>query len=99
VRWRIWPSHQVHLASTDVLARYGGEEFIIIMPETEREEAVLVMTRVQRELTAIFPAQQRARADDLQRRVAQRQSAEGADAVMKRADMALYQAKQAGATA
>lgn len=85
------------LRPTDVLARYGGEEFIIILPETEREEAVQVMTRVQRELTRQFFLHNNEKVlITFSAGVAQRSAGEMPDAVMKRADVALYQAKQTG---
>ncbi len=85
------------LRPTDVLARFGGEEFVIILPETEREEAVQVMTRVQRELTRQFFLHNNERVlITFSAGVAQRSAAEPSDAVMKRADVALYQAKQTG---
>ena len=42
------------LRPTDVIARFGGEEFVIILPDTGLDEAVEVMTRVQRQLTKNF---------------------------------------------
>ncbi|OIQ81050.1 putative diguanylate cyclase AdrA [mine drainage metagenome] len=85
------------LRPTDVLARFGGEEFIIILPETGRDEAIAVMTRVQRELTRQFFLHNNERVlMTFSAGVAQRQSGEAAEVVMKRADVALYQAKQAG---
>jgi diguanylate cyclase len=85
------------LRPTDVLARFGGEEFIIILPETGRDEAIAVMTRVQRELTRQFFLHNNERVlMTFSAGVAQRQSGEAAEGVMKRADVALYQAKQAG---
>lgn len=85
------------LRPTDVLARYGGEEFIIILPETAREEGIQVMTRVQRELTKQFFLHNNERVlITFSAGVAQRQPGEAPDAVMKRADTALYQAKQTG---
>jgi len=85
------------LRPTDVLARYGGEEFIIILPETEQGEALQVMTRVQRELTRQFFLHNNERVlMTFSAGVSQRQAGESPEAVMKRADLALYQAKQAG---
>jgi len=85
------------LRPTDVLARYGGEEFIIILPETEREEAIQVMTRVQRELTKQFFLHNNERVlITFSAGVAERLPGEGPDAVMKRSDVALYQAEQSG---
>ncbi len=85
------------LRPTDVLARFGGEEFVIILPETERDEAIQVMTRVQRELTRQFFLHDNERVlITFSAGVAQREPGENADVVMKRADVALYQAKQTG---
>ncbi|MBU3736438.1 MAG: GGDEF domain-containing protein, partial [Methylobacterium sp.] len=85
------------LRPTDVLARYGGEEFIIILPETEREEGVQVITRLQRELTKNFFLHENEKVlITFSAGVAQRQPGEDAGPVMKRADAALYQAKQSG---
>lgn len=85
------------LRPTDVLARYGGEEFVIILPETDLDEGVRVMTRVQRELTKNFFLHKNERVlVTFSAGVAQRLGAEAADAVMKRADFAMYQAKHSG---
>lgn len=85
------------LRPTDVLARYGGEEFIIILPETEREEGVQVITRLQRELTKNFFLHDNEKVlITFSAGVAQRQAGEDPESVMKRADAALYQAKHTG---
>jgi len=85
------------LRPTDVLARFGGEEFIIILSETDRDEAIQVMTRVQRELTRQFFLHENERVlITFSAGVAERRSGEAPEVVMKRADVALYQAKQTG---
>lgn len=85
------------LRPTDVLARYGGEEFVIILPETDLDEGVRVMTRVQRELTKNFFLHKNERVlVTFSAGVAQRFGTEAADSVMKRADFAMYQAKHSG---
>jgi diguanylate cyclase (GGDEF)-like protein len=35
-----------HMRLTDTIFRYGGEEFIILLPETEKNEALLVADRL-----------------------------------------------------
>ncbi|MGI8656448.1 MAG: diguanylate cyclase [Pyrinomonadaceae bacterium] len=35
------------LRETDIICRYGGDEFSVILPETEKEDAVQLMQRVQ----------------------------------------------------
>jgi diguanylate cyclase len=85
------------LRPTDVLARYGGEEFVIILPETGLEEGKRVMARVQRELTKNFFLHNNERVlITFSAGVAERLAEEAPDATMKRADMALYEAKHSG---
>ncbi len=85
------------LRSTDVLARYGGEEFIILLPDCKQSEAVNVITAIQRELTKNFFMYNSERVlITFSAGVAERQKNEHIDAVLPRADAALYIAKQAG---
>ncbi|MEZ0238463.1 MAG: GGDEF domain-containing protein [Methylophilaceae bacterium] len=85
------------LRPTDVLARYGGEEFVIILPETDLEEGKRVMARVQRELTKNFFLHNNERVlITFSAGVAERIEGEVPDATMKRADLALYEAKHSG---
>lgn len=85
------------LRTTDVLARYGGEEFIIILTDTQQEEAVKVITRVQRELTKNFFMSNNERVlITFSAGVAERAANETPDALIPRADAALYKAKHSG---
>ncbi len=82
---------------TDIVARFGGEEFVILLPETGMDEAVAVMTRLQRNLTKKFFLHNNERLlMTFSAGVAQRISGETQDAVVARADKALYVAKQTG---
>lgn len=85
------------LRSIDVVARYGGEEFVIIMPETQLEEAAQAMMRVQRELTKhFFTANDQRLFITFSAGVALRNPGEPQEATLKRADRAMYEAKQSG---
>jgi diguanylate cyclase len=85
------------LRTTDVLARYGGEEFIIIMPGTPKDEAVTVVTRVQRELTKNFFLNKGERVlITFSAGVAERKPGEPPETLIPRADAALYEAKNTG---
>jgi diguanylate cyclase len=85
------------LRSIDVIARYGGEEFLIVMPETTIDEAAQAMVRVQRELTThFFTANDQRLFITFSAGVALRQSGEHQDLLIKRADKAMYEAKQTG---
>ena len=82
---------------TDVLARYGGEEFLLLLPETEMDEAIEVMTRLQRNLTKAFFLHNNERVlITFSAGVARRKEGEPETAVIGRADKALYQAKRNG---
>ncbi len=85
------------LRSMDVVARYGGEEFVIIMPETTLKDAADTMVRVQRELTKhFFMAGNEKILITFSAGVAERQLSEGQESLIKRADKAMYEAKNAG---
>jgi diguanylate cyclase (GGDEF)-like protein len=43
------------LRSIDIISRFGGEEFSIIMPQTNREEALLVAERVRKNIKDLLP--------------------------------------------
>ena len=81
----------------DTIARFGGEEFVILLPDTPLKDSEKTLTRLQRELTKRFflhnnekqlitfsAGVTELRADDTQ------------TSVIKRADEAMYQAKQTG---
>ena len=85
------------LRPVDVVARYGGEEFVIILPDTNLEDGVSIMTRLQRDLTKrYFLHENEKLLITFSAGVAQRQSDESAEVIIARADSALYRAKQAG---
>jgi len=82
---------------SDAVARFGGEEFVLLLPATDQEEAVQVMTRVQRTLTRKFFLHNNERVlITFSAGVAVRQPGEERDALIARADAAMYQAKQTG---
>ena len=95
----------VHLAEvtrgnmrpSDTLARYGGEEFVVLMPDTQLEQGIEAMARLQRELTkSIYMAGKEKILITFSAGVAQLTPDEtGADAI-RRADQAMYLAKRAG---
>lgn len=82
---------------TDEVARYGGEEFVIMMPDTPLDGGIQVITRLQRELTKRFFLHNNERLlITFSAGVALRTDAETPDAIIARADAAMYQAKLAG---
>ncbi len=84
------------IRSADIVTRYGGDEFVLLMPETEMHNAARILERIRRQAKTIsIPkfrnvtiscglAQWNGSPDDTPQ------------AILKRADAALYQAKNEG---
>lgn len=85
------------LRSTDVFARFGGEEFLLLLPETDLRGARGLAERVRIGASRLavegLPADFRI---TLSAGVAQFRADESVDALLKRADIALYRAKESG---
>ena len=86
-----WPARREawrrELRPTDILARYGGEEFAAVLPACALADAHVVVERVR----AATPLGQTVSAG-----IAEWDRAEDAEALVARADAALYAAKAAG---
>jgi diguanylate cyclase (GGDEF)-like protein len=82
----------------DIPARLGGEEFAVLLPETSLEGAAAVAERLQRVLTAAPLLVRGGRSIDATASfgVAELVEGETADALLRRADAALYGAKAEG---
>jgi len=83
----------------DIPCRYGGEEFVVIMPDTDLEGAAIVAERIRLRVAAepfVLPDGRR-----LDRTIsvglgALHSSVDTSELLLKRADAALYEAKQSG---
>jgi len=86
-----------HMRAIDVVSRYGGEEFMIAMPNTTEGEALIAADRV-RSLIAGTPIYVDGQALHITTSagVAEVEKGEELRDVFKRADNALYKAKQSG---
>jgi diguanylate cyclase len=85
------------LRTMDVIARFGGEEFLIVLPDTPLEDAILTVTRLQRELTKrIFMHNNERLLMTFSAGVALRADGEDQAQLIKRVDDALYKAKREG---
>ena len=89
---------QAELRYTDVLARYGGDEFIVLLPETPPKGALEVASRI-RDAVASVPLDldgKRINSSVSIGVAAHPADGNTLDAVVARADRAMYQAKKAG---
>jgi len=84
----------------DLACRYGGEEFVVVMPDTTAEVAAQVAERLRAAVAAapfMISASGGAATVTTSVGIATLEKAgEGADALLRRADKALYQAKHNG---
>ncbi len=83
-----------HIREIDLLARWGGDEFMVLLPNTGREDALVVASKFQA-LMASEPICPHAPAT-MSFGLAEYQQDEQKESLMVRADRALYQAKQLG---
>lgn len=80
----------------DILARYGGDEFVILMPETRADDAVTLLERIRSKVQQIHVAENMSMT--ISCGIARSLPSEGDSfgEVIRRADLALYEAKSAG---
>ncbi|MFM5870688.1 diguanylate cyclase [Aeromonas veronii] len=83
-----------HIREIDLLARWGGDEFMVLLPNTGREDALVVASKFQA-LMASEPICPHASAT-MSFGLAEYQQDEQKESLMVRADRSLYQAKQLG---
>lgn len=82
---------------TDIVTRMGGEEFVVILPNTNLDEAVVTMTRLQRSLTKeYFLGNNQKLLITFSAGVALFQTEDDVNSILLRADQAMYLAKKSG---
>lgn len=85
------------LRPTDIAARFGGEEFVILLPDTNIDDAVETISRLQRALTKQFFLGNNERLlITFSAGVALFKETEEQAEVLNRADQAMYLAKKSG---
>lgn len=86
---------------TDPSFRYGGDEFFVLLPETDLSEAATTANKIRRTLEDRWPYDVRHEGVRIQRvtmsvGIAQAEPGEAPVSLLRRADMAMYEAKRGG---
>ncbi len=86
-----------NVRSSDIPARFGGEEFVILLPKTDEKGALLVAERIRKDFrNASVQVDGKNVWTSVSIGVAAFGGSEDLDALVKKADEALYQAKNSG---
>jgi diguanylate cyclase (GGDEF)-like protein/putative nucleotidyltransferase with HDIG domain len=80
----------------DVLARYGGDEFVILMPETKADDAVTLLERIRAEVQKIPVTESISMTISCGVAQSLPGGKDASSEIIRRADLALYEAKNAG---
>ena len=80
----------------DVLARYGGDEFVILMPETKAEDAVTLLERIRDKVQEIKVVENLPMTISCGIAQSLSEATDSPRELIRRADLALYEAKSAG---
>ncbi len=87
----------VRLRSTDFVARYGGEEFAMLLPGADAEAALQLAEQIRQNIAeTAFSVGEAQIAVTISCGIASFEPGDSAQSVFKRADHALYRAKQTG---
>ena len=87
---------KIQKRTSDILARYGGDEFVILMPETKADDAFTLLERVRSDVHKIPIAENISMTISCGISQSITESNETSSDIIRRADLALYEAKSAG---
>ena len=86
-----------NLRESDFLARFGGEEFVVLMPETDIDSAIIASDKLLKAVEACEFHYQNAKVNiTISAGLAQLRKDDNTDTLFKRADAAMYRAKETG---
>ena len=78
------------------VGRVGGEEFLVVLRDQVLSEAIVLLERTRQEIAGMRPSEDGALACTVSIGVVERTGQEGPDALLRRADAGLYEAKRQG---
>ena len=84
-----------HIRSSDNLARFGGDEFVILLPETATEAASAFLGNIQQQLNQAMSVQNWPVGFSIGA-ITYPKAPPGVEAVIKEADMLMYEVKRSG---
>ncbi len=89
------------IRNTDYGFRYGGDEFMIIFPETNAGQARIIVDRIREHFNDEYPFEDRASFEDIPRvtlsiGISEIAGEDTIETIIKRADLAMYEAKNHG---
>ncbi len=87
---------KIQKRTSDTLARYGGDEFVILMPETKADDAFTLLERIRSDVHKIPIAETISMTISCGISQSLPESNETPSDIIRRADLALYEAKSAG---
>ncbi len=90
-------SMDMHIRETDYLARVGGEEFVVLLPETNLQQAEIVAEKLRKGVeSCVFVYEGKPVPITISGGIAEFSTGDQVDDVYVRADKALYRAKEQG---
>ncbi len=85
------------LRRVDIAARFGGDELVLLLPETGLDDALWVVQRLRQAVAEMrLPSGEHLLRTTISAGVASADGCASLEALLRRADQALYQAKQGG---